>query len=278
MAFTCRKCLFGGEAPWSKQDWTSCDDRIRGGSSTSQISIKPSTVHHPSTPAYSSSAFFHGHLDITTLGGAGFASQRNTTNTLGWHLEKFDGLELIIGKSDGKRYSFILKDEMLPKRPDGREQSSLNWEFEFVVPSPKEGEEGMREGTVLRVKWCDFVPTYRGKPKEGLSRCIAANNIKRVTLMMRRSSPPACKISYERSANVLTVSLEGDQVDGAAPVRQDGEDMTEKLREQEQREQPPPAESMASKTTKEADEPKRPHLRGRAKNPILRFLSSCCGF
>ena len=122
------------------------------------------------------------------MGGAGFASQRNTSTTLNWHLEKYDGLELVIGKSDGKRYSFALKDEMLPKRPDGREQSSLNWEFEFVVPPPKEGEEGMREGTVLRVKWCDFAPTYRGKPKEGLGRCIAANNIKRVSMMMRRSS------------------------------------------------------------------------------------------
>jgi hypothetical protein len=60
--------------------------------------------------------------------------------------------------------------------------------------------------------------------------------------------------------------------------------MTEKLREQEQRQggRPPPfrerAEPVVSKTTKEADEPKRPHLRGRPENPILRFLSSCCGF
>lgn len=148
-------------------------------------------MDHPSTPAYSSSAFFHGHLDTSTLGGAGFASQRNTTSTLDWHLEKYDGIELTIGKSDGKRYSFVLKDEILPKRPDGREQSSLSWEYEFVVPPPEEGEEGMREGTVLRAKWRDFVPTYRGKPKEGLTRSIEVNNVKRVSLMMRRLFPLA---------------------------------------------------------------------------------------
>ena len=172
--------------PWSKQDWTACDDRVRGGSSTSQISIKASTVGHPNHPAYSSSAFFHGHLDTTTLGGAGFASQRKTVNALNWHLERYDGIEITVGKTDGKRYTFVLKDEILPKRPDGREQSSLSWEYEFTVPLPEEREEGMREGTVLRVKWCEFVPTYRGKPKEGLNRSIEPNNIKRVTLMMRR--------------------------------------------------------------------------------------------
>ena len=92
---------------------------------------------------------------------------------------------------------------MLPKRPDGREQSSLNWEYEFAVPLPKEGEEGVREGTVFRVKWCDFVPTYRGKPKEGLSRCIAANNIKRVTLMMRRLPFPCTPSRRTFLANML---------------------------------------------------------------------------
>jgi hypothetical protein len=192
---------------------------------------------------------------------------------------------------------------MLPKRPDGREQSSLNWEYEFAVPLPKEGEEGVREGTVFRVKWCDFVPTYRGKPKEGLSRCIAANNIKRVTLMMRRlPSPctPSRKASwltccsffgmqqgdFEIEIKSIAAFKEGDeQVESPAPVRQDGEDMTEKLRQQQQEEQrggrPPPSrerieDAMVSKTSKEADEPKRPKRRGRPKNPILRLLSSCC--
>ncbi|GAM37095.1 6-phosphogluconate dehydrogenase family protein [Talaromyces pinophilus] len=207
-----RKYLFGGEAPWSKQDWTTCDDRVRGGSSTSQISIRASTVDHPSKPTYSSSAFFQGHLDINSLGGAGFASQRNTTNTLNWHLEGYDGLEFVVGKSDGKRYSFVLKDEMLPKRPDGREQSSLNWEYEFAVPLPKEGEEGVREGTVFRVK-CFF----------GMQQG-----------------------DFEIEIKSIAAFKEGDeQVESPAPVRQDGEDMTEKLRQQQQEEQrggrPPPS-------------------------------------
>ncbi|EED20679.1 conserved hypothetical protein [Talaromyces stipitatus ATCC 10500] len=268
-----RKYLFGGDTPWSKQDWTTCDDRIRGGASASRLSIKPSTVDHIDNQPYSSSAFFHGFLDITTLGGAGFASQRNTTYTLNWHLEKYDGIEFIVGKSDGKRYSFVLKDEMLPKRPDGREQSSLNWEYEFVVPATSDCEDRTREGTVFRAKWCDFEPTYRGKPQEGLTRRILPRNIKRITLMMR-SFFGMQSGDFEVEIKSIAVFKEGNQVDGAAPLRQDGEDIAEKLRN----EYTPPlssrAESFGSKTAKETDEPKR---RGRPNSLLLRLLSSCCG-
>jgi hypothetical protein len=34
-------------------------------------------------------------------------------------------LEISIHKSDGKQYTFILKDELLPKSPSGREQSTV---------------------------------------------------------------------------------------------------------------------------------------------------------
>jgi hypothetical protein len=91
---------------------------------------------------------------------------------------------------------------------------------------------------------------------------------------------------FEVEIKRVAAFKEGDQVEPLAPIRQDGEDMTKKLRQQEEEQRggrlPPSRErivdSMVSKTTKEADEPKRPRRRGRPKNPILRFLSSCCGF
>lgn len=87
---------------------------------------------------------------------------------------------------------------------------------------------------------------------------------------------------FEIEIKSIAAFREGDQVE-PTPIRQDGEDMTEKLRrkEQQQGERPPSsrkseADAMISKPFKEADEPKRAERRG-PKNPILRFLSSCCG-
>jgi hypothetical protein len=76
----------------------------------------------------SSPARFHGTLDITTLGGAGFASQR-TTRSASWDLSAYSGIRLLLGKSDGKKYTFVVKDEVLPLDPvTGREQSTISWE------------------------------------------------------------------------------------------------------------------------------------------------------
>ncbi len=92
-------------------------------------------------------ARFHGNLDTETLGGAGFASQRTTGDDREWDLSDYAGIQLAIKKGDSmdcvalhdkvyqaeqaieKRYTFILKDELLP--PDektGREQSTISWE------------------------------------------------------------------------------------------------------------------------------------------------------
>lgn len=72
---------------------------------------------------------FNGNLDIKTLGGAGFASQRTTGEDKNWDLSKYDGLELNLVESDGKQYTIILKDELLPKSPNGREQSTVGFLF-----------------------------------------------------------------------------------------------------------------------------------------------------
>jgi Complex I intermediate-associated protein 30 (CIA30) len=130
----------------------------------------------------SNSVLFYGYLDTSALGGAGFASHRNTTNTSDWNLADYDGIELHIGKSDGKRYILIIKDELLPKKPDGGDRSSLNWEYEFVIPS----SETLREDSIVRIRWRDFFPTYRGRSKGDLGRALDVAEIKRMNIMMRR--------------------------------------------------------------------------------------------
>ncbi|KAI0129585.1 CIA30 family protein [Xylariales sp. AK1849] len=153
--------LFGGRKPWSPDSWVSSDDRVRGGKSQSYLDC-------PSD----SEAVFRGQLDITTLGGAGFASQR-TVDPESWDLASYDGLMLKVGKSDGKKYTLILKDEMLPKRPDGREQSTVSWEHDFV-----------HHDAELFIPWNDFKPTYRGKSKPD-AEPLDLENIKRISIMMR---------------------------------------------------------------------------------------------
>jgi hypothetical protein len=101
---------------WSSADWTSSDDRVRGGASQSYLDTS------------SSSARFHGTLDITALGGAGFASQRTTGEDRTWDLSKYSGIHLDLGTKDGKKYTFLIKDEILPVDEGGREQSTISYE------------------------------------------------------------------------------------------------------------------------------------------------------
>ncbi|EAW14971.1 CIA30 family protein [Aspergillus clavatus NRRL 1] len=159
--------LFGGDQPWSPTDWTSSDDRVRGGASHSSLTITPTNT-----------AFFHGHLDITALGGAGFASQRTTDNRT-WDLSGYDGLALRINGSDGQRYTLTLKDEVLPKRADGREQSTLSWEYDF---RPSAGIAGGEERVL--VKWADLKATYRGREKED-AEPLDLSRVKRISIMIR---------------------------------------------------------------------------------------------
>jgi hypothetical protein len=164
-----RKYLFGGPHPWLSADWTSTDDRVRGGSSYSYL-----------TPSHDGKiATFNGHLDTRTLGGAGFASQR-TTGDRSWDLSSYSGVELDIdtANSDTKLYTLIVKDEkgLLPPRDDGRERSGLSWEADFRA--------GCDKGKAA-VKWEDFRPTYRGKEVRDVEP-LDRKAIKRFSIMMRR--------------------------------------------------------------------------------------------
>ncbi len=152
--------------PWSPTDWTDSDDRVRGGSSYSELTCEQS----------SPTSIFHGNLDTKTLGGAGFASQRTTGEDRDWDFSDYDGITLDIKKSDGKKYTLILKDELLPKSPNGREQSTVSWEYDF---------KGDDDGGKVFVHWNEFKPTYRGREKED-AKPLDLKHIKRISLMMRR--------------------------------------------------------------------------------------------
>ncbi|KAF1829301.1 CIA30 family protein [Decorospora gaudefroyi] len=156
------RTLFGGDKGWKASDWTDSDDRVRGGASQSYFDIT------------GSSACFHGNLDITALGGAGFASQRTMGDDRTWDLSAYDGIHLQLGKHDGKKYTLTLKDEILPPMADGREQSTISYEYDFSSPSEM----------ALFVPWHAMKPTYRGKEKDDAPP-LDTENVKRFSLMMR---------------------------------------------------------------------------------------------
>lgn len=148
----------------------------------------------PAPSASSSQAEFSGHLDITALGGAGFASQRTADGVPGWDVSGYDVLVLDVARADNRKYTLTIKDEVLPRRPDGRDQSTVSWEYDFVVG---DGEGGTAAGgdaagggstagsTRLVIPFEEFKPTYRGKPKPD-AEPLDLKNVKRISFMMRR--------------------------------------------------------------------------------------------
>jgi len=127
---------------------------------------------------------FHGDLDIKTLGGAGFASQRTTGDDVCWDLSGYDGIQLRIDttKADDKRYTFILKDELLPKNPlNGREQSTISWEYDFSIIVK---DHDSSHDLLLFIPWDSLKPTYRGKERKD-APSLDRKKIKRFSIMMR---------------------------------------------------------------------------------------------
>lgn len=141
-------------------------------------------------------------MDIKTLGGAGFASQRTTGEDREWDLSEYAGIQICIEKGDSaytslsprqiyhaeatleKRYTFNLKDELLPPDPTtGREQSSVSYECDFELPP--QGQPGHAYDKSVFIPWSSFNATYRGKPKKD-AEPINLKKIKRVSIMMRR--------------------------------------------------------------------------------------------
>ncbi|KAM5350494.1 hypothetical protein ACJ41O_006999 [Fusarium nematophilum] len=157
--------LFGGDKPWDDHLWTASDDRVRGGSSVSHLTVQSPTA-----------ALFHGVLDTRTLGGAGFASQR-TKGDLSLDLSRTGGLRLAIGPgSSAHKFTLTVKDEIPQKGRDGRDQAGLSWETDFEAP---------REGGEVVKRWEEFRATYRGRDLVD-SKPLDLGDVKRVSLMMRR--------------------------------------------------------------------------------------------
>lgn len=138
-------------------------------------------------------------IDITALGGAGFASQSTTFESprLSLPSATYSGLSIDLllpsspasgsEKQGGKvepvqprKHVLVLKNTKPPTRPDGRRESVISYEFEFDVEdlacgssselaSDEEkhigGEKRKREVQVS-AEWSDFKATYRGRPKE----------------------------------------------------------------------------------------------------------------
>jgi Complex I intermediate-associated protein 30 (CIA30) len=90
---------------------------------------------------------------------------------------------LDIPKSDGKTYTLVLKDELLPLRDDGREQSTVSWGADFT-PAKAE-REGEGTGETVQLKWADFKATYRGKEKDDTGR-LKMESVKRASVMCRK--------------------------------------------------------------------------------------------
>ncbi|ORY13495.1 complex I intermediate-associated protein 30-domain-containing protein [Clohesyomyces aquaticus] len=202
--------LFGGDEPWKQADWTASDDRVRGGKSQSYLS--------PS----SSGARFHGTLDIKTLGGAGFASQRTTSASTSWDLSAYDGIKIELGKWDRKRYTFILKDELLPQDPtNGRERATISYEYDFT---PEIESCAEWNASFVWIPWKSLKPTYRGREKKDAPR-FDNKTVKRISVMMRSffgdqegdfsltlKSIKAVKIPHDEEKGLVSGSEKQDSV------------------------------------------------------------------
>ncbi|CAN8098478.1 unnamed protein product [Discula destructiva] len=172
--------LFGGDKPWDASQFTASDDRVRGGQSQSYLTV---------SAAGGAEAEFSGTLDIKTLGGAGFASQRTVDGLPAWDLSGYDALVLHVARGDANKYTVTLKDEVLPRRPDGREQSTVSWEYDFVVGGAEKEEEAggtaaESSGRKLVIPFADFEPTYRGRAKPD-AEPLDLKNVQRISFMMR---------------------------------------------------------------------------------------------
>lgn len=86
-----------------------------------------------------------------------------------------------------KRYTFNLKDELLPKdKETGREQSSISYECDFELPP--QTEPGHTYSKTVFIPWDSFTPTFRGKVKKD-AKPINLKKVKRLSIMMRRYHP-----------------------------------------------------------------------------------------
>ena len=171
---------------------------------------------------------FIGFLDTTTLGGAGFASQAYSHPLPGDPIttDRFAGLRLsgrrlqpvsqtgisssinekFPGGGKGPVTSFILnlKTETPKKRPDGRRESQLTYEWQIDISS-----YAMDGGAFdVEAAWNDFKPTYRGRPVEDAPK-LDSSQVKEWSIMAR-SDFGVSAVSGDKiicTLNILTLFL-----------------------------------------------------------------------
>lgn len=98
-----------------------------------------------------------------------------------WNLSDYEGITLTLGDADKKKYTIILKDEILPRSENGREQSTISYEYDFAVTE----ESTSKEPSTVFIPWSNLTATYRGKEK-GDAPKLDIEKIKRFSIMMRR--------------------------------------------------------------------------------------------
>jgi Complex I intermediate-associated protein 30 (CIA30) len=76
----------------------------------------------------------------------------------------------------GKQYTLTVSNEIAEKRPDGRDASTIVYEYSFETISA----EPMRK----YAQWNEFKPMYRGKPNEGAPE-LDLSRIRRWSFMIR---------------------------------------------------------------------------------------------
>jgi hypothetical protein len=83
--------------------------------------------------------------------------------------------------TDDRTYTFILKDELLPREPvTGREQSTVSYEVDFKV----EERDRFHDSKVFYFKIDELVPNYRGRKKED-AQPLETRAVRRFSIMMR---------------------------------------------------------------------------------------------
>ncbi|KAI5840847.1 complex I intermediate-associated protein 30-domain-containing protein [Morchella snyderi] len=175
-----RRPLFGGTKPWIVTEWIVQDDIVRHGRSISCMIPSPEYT----------SVLFSGILDTTTLGGAGFASQRTTEERI-WDLAPYAGIELVVSappQNDSttvKTFTLVLKDVVPAVYIDQatgwlREESTLSYEATFkATDGTANGDE-----QIIFLPWSNFKATYRGRERDG-ERELDLGGIRRFSVMAR---------------------------------------------------------------------------------------------
>jgi len=80
-----------------------------------------------------------------------------------------------------KRYTFNIKDTLLPANPEnGREQSTISYEYDFTVSKASAG----KKNTTIRIPWSALNTTYRGREKTDAPP-LDTKSIKRFGIMCR---------------------------------------------------------------------------------------------